>query len=100
MLINQTNLVQKTRGLGETGYTLFMLSIERANFENVVYLRPKDISDSIGMDQSQVCKGIKRLISKGILIPLEDYQHYQISPDILWKGKPRTHVKAIESLNQ
>ena len=99
MLINQHDLVAKTRGIGETGFTILMHSIERANYENTVFLKPKAISERIGMDASQVCKGIKRLVQKGLLVPLEDAQHYQISPSLLWKGKPKNHVKALETMN-
>ena len=99
MLINQLSLVERTRGLGKTGFTLFMYAIEKADYENVVFLKPKAVGERIGMDPSQVCKGIKRLVSKNVLIPLEDAQHYRISPLILWKGKPKNHTKALEAIH-
>lgn len=83
-----------------TGYDLKVLLayIRYVDWENIIKISQREISELVGINQNHVSRSTKKLVEKKILIEIEKvgrHKHYQFNEFYGWKGDSENYQKKI-----
>ena len=94
--LDELDLRLADRSLGMQAVRVLVAMARSCDYENRVRAGQKDLAAHLGMDQSDVSKAVRALVSCGLIEQPESSRgYYRISPWLLWKGSARTLKQAL-----
>ncbi len=72
---------------------LLLFLVSRMDFENYINISQMEISDALGIARSSICRAMKVLIAKDIVLVTGKgmTKRYRLNPVYGWKGKARNY---------
>lgn len=86
--------------LGLEGLVVFNALMARLDFENFIHVSQREIATEVEMAPSNVSKAIAKLEELGFIRRGPKVGRsftYQLHPEMMWKGKPKAHMRAREA---
>lgn len=109
-LMNQDALLKAMAqsNLGSEAYRVFFALCSSLDFENLIAVEQADLAQTIGMQKQNFARGIKRLVTEGVIEQgpvISGRRTFRLSPDYGWKGstaqlhklqKSRGHLQRVK----
>lgn len=73
--------VAKEKELSTSAKTLLFFLMGSANADNYIFFRQKDIAEELEIDSSDICRCLKNLVKKGIIVKAGAASAYKLNPD-------------------
>lgn len=90
-IMNQDAMLQAIArsSLGAEAYKVFFAMCSKLDFENLIAVEQKELAEQIGMLKQNFSRGLKNLISEGVIEPgpvVSGRKTYRLNPQYGWKG--------------
>lgn len=86
---------------GETASIIFYL-LGKTNYDNEIDITQSTIAEELSMDQSNVSKALKILVSKEIITTKKvgSKNAYKLNPDFAFRGKAKNYGKICDEFDE